>query len=214
MSTIESIQVGTVVTEGDPDTNDVAKRHWTSAFNKTAIAGAAAVTTLGITGDHVADHKHHGGVDKAILCYAGAHYPAWQTEYPHLSFAGGGFGENLTLASWAEGDVCIGDRWQVNDCQFEISQPRQPCWKISRRWQDKTMTKAVAQTGRTGWYIRVTQEGSLTAGDSIELLERPNPNWSVRRANNILFGREVDRAAVIELMNLPQLSDEWKAAIA
>ncbi|MCC9600605.1 MOSC domain-containing protein [Stieleria sp. JC731] len=214
MPAIESIQIGSVVSEGDPEAKDVTTRFWTSAFRKRSIDGPVAVGQLGIDGDHVADHKHHGGIDKSILCYAGQHYQAWQAEYPHLQFGGGGFGENLTLAGISESDACIGDHWKVGNCEFQISQPRQPCWKISRRFQDKTMTKAVAQSGRTGWYLRVLAEGELNIGDEIEVIHRPNPSWSIARANDVLFGREVDRLAVIALMNLQELSSEWKDSLA
>jgi MOSC domain-containing protein YiiM len=120
----------------------------------------------------------------------------------------------LTLTGADEKSVCIGDQYRIGSCRIEVSQPRQPCWKISRRWGVKTMTKEVTQTGRTGWYIRVHDEGTIESGDQLELVERPNPQWTVARANDVLFGREIDRMAVIELMNLPELSAEWKEAIA
>lgn len=214
MITIDSIQVGKVITEGDPLTRDVNKRVWTSAFRKTIVDSAVTVSELGIEGDQVADTKNHGGPDKAILCYAGIHYQTWADEHPELVFAAGGFGENLTLGKVTEADVCIGDRLKCGDCELEISQPRQPCWKISRRWQTKTMTKEVVQTGRTGWYLRVVTGGALVAGATLELIERPHPDWSVARANDVLFGRESDRMTVHALMSLPPLSREWKDAIA
>jgi MOSC domain-containing protein YiiM len=213
MITIESIQIGKVVTEGDADAREVTDKQWTSAFRKTPITVSVRVDSLGIEGDQVADTKHHGGAEKSILCYASAHYAAWREEHPELDFAPGGFGENLTLAGATEADVCIGDRWSAGECVFEVSQPRQPCWKIARRWQTKTMTKEVTQTGRTGWYLRVLCGGELTAGDTLTLTSRPHPEWSVARANDVLFGREVDRLAVFALMNLAELSDEWKQSI-
>lgn len=213
MITIQSIQIGKVVTEGDPHARDVAQREWTTAFRKQPIDGSVTVGAAGIEGDQVADTKHHGGPEKAILCYAAVHYDHWSVEHPELAFGPGGFGENLTVAGATEIDMCIGDRWEVGDCELEISQPRQPCWKIARRWKTKTMTKEVAQTGRTGWYVRVVRGGVLAAGHHCELIGRPNPEWSVARANDVLFGREVDRLAVYELMNLSELSDEWKASI-
>lgn len=160
------------------------------------------------------DSKNHGGPEKAILCYAKLHYAAWRDEHPELDFAGGGFGENLTIDGASEPDIHIGDRFQVGECEFEVSQPRQPCWKISRRWQVKTLTKEVAQTGRTGWYLRVLVGGPLSVSSEFQLLQRPNPEWSIARANDVLFGREVDRLAVHELMGLSQLSQEWKEALA
>ena len=213
MITLQSIQIGTIVTEGDPESRDISRRQWTSAFRKQPVDHPLVVGPSGIDGDQIADTKHHGGPDKALLCYASLHYDRWRGEHPELEFSPGGFGENLTLSNISESDVCLGDRWTVGDCEFEVSQPRQPCWKISRRWQTKTMTKEVAQSGRTGWYLRVLRGGRLSAGDTVIQTLRPHPNWSVARANDVLFGREVDRLAVIELMNLAELSDEWKSSL-
>jgi MOSC domain-containing protein YiiM len=126
----------------------------------------------------------------------------------------GAFAENLTIQGATEASVCIGDRYRVGDCEIEVSQPRQPCWKISRRWGIKTLTKEVAQTGRTGWYVRVIRPGTLEAGLDMQLTARPNPPWSIERANGVMFGREVDRLAVIELMQLNQLADAWKSDLA
>ncbi|MCO8122272.1 MOSC domain-containing protein [Stieleria sp. TO1_6] len=214
MITIKSVQVGKVVTEGAPDASDLNKRQWTSAFRKCPIEGPVQIGPLGIEGDQVADSKNHGGPEKAVLCYAGAHYDDWQREHPELEFGGGGFGENLTLNHLTEAEACVGDQWSNGSCILEISQPRQPCWKISRRWKTKTMTKEVTQTGRTGWYVRVLQAGVIAAADELTLLERPHPDWTVARANDVLFGREVDRMAVHELMNLPALSQQWKEALS
>lgn len=211
---IQSVQIGRVLTEGNPETRDVLERQWTTAFYKQPVVGQVAVTTLGLQGDEVADTKHHGGVDKAILCYAASHYERWAEEAPHLMMSPGAFGENLTLLGANEDSVCLGDRYQIGDCEVEVSQPRQPCWKIARRWGDKSLTKRVTQTSRTGWYLRVTKEGTIQAGQPFDLVARPNAEWTVGRANDIMFGRGKDRAEVIELMNLPELAEAWRADIA
>lgn len=190
------------------------ERQWTTGFYKRPVAGEVPLTRLGLVGDEIADTQNHGGPDKAILCYAASHYQRWADEYPELNMSAGALAENLTIAAADESNVCVGDRYQVNDCVIEVSQPRQPCWKISRRWGDKTLTKAVAQTGRTGWYMRVIQEGTLQAGQQLKRLARPHPDWTVARANDVMFARQSDRMAVIELMSLPELSNEWKRDLA
>lgn len=205
---IASIQIGKVVTEGDPDTRDVTRRLWSSAFDKRPVDGAVQVGPLGIEGDEVADHKHHGGVEKAVLCYSSAHYPAWGEDYPDLNLSAGGFGENLTIEDADETSVCIGDRWLAGTCVMEVCQPRQPCWKIARRHADKTLTKAVAQTGRTGWYVRVVVVGSIRPGDELERIKRPQPDWTIARVNDLLLNR--DEKAIKELLDVPELSDQWK----
>ena len=212
--TIQSIQVGRLVSEGDPGSKDLLERHWTTGFYKTPVQGPIKMTRLGLVGDAVADTKHHGGPDKAVLCYAASHYELWAAEHPQLRMTAGALAENLTLTGVDESRVCIGDRFRVADCEIEVSQPRQPCWKIARRWGVKTLTKEVTVSGRTGWYVRVVQEGTIDVGQPLELLDRPNPEWSVARANNVLFGRESDRLAVIELMSVKELAEAWRESIA
>ena len=212
--TVESIQVGEVRSEGDAEARDVLKRKWSTGFYKLPVAGPVNVGSLGIQGDAVADTVHHGGPDKAILCYAAAHYQAWRTEHPELRMGPGALAENLTISGVSEADVCVGDLYQVGSCQLQISQPRQPCWKIARRWGVKTLTKEVAQSGRTGWYVRVIETGQINVGDEYRLLDRPHPGWSIARANDVMFGRLSDRTAVFELMNLAELAEAWRADIA
>ncbi len=211
MPIISSIQIGQIQSGGDPDSRAAENRFWTSAFDKRPVPSRVTIGPLGIEGDEVADKVHHGGPDKAILCYAGRHYASWRDAHPDLDFGPGGFGENLTIDEADESEVCIGDRFDTDHCRLEVSQPRQPCWKISRRWATKTLTKEVAQSGRTGWYVRVLQGGVLAVGETMRLSDRPHPNWTIARANDLLFGRDRDPAAIEELKGLAVLANAWKA---
>lgn len=232
MSHIVSIQVGQVRVEGMPDAAEPLERFWSTAFYKTPVVGPVRIESLGIQGDQVADHKHHGGADKAVLAYAADIYPTWLAELRREDFLQpdsdqcglgvfgfGAMGENLCIDAQSEQTVCIGDTYALGDPAgggviVQVSQPRQPCWKISRRWKHRTLTKRVGQTGRTGWYYRVLRAGVIRAGDSVVLTERLHPDWSVARANDVLMGREADRFATSELMALPELSADWKQSLA
>ncbi len=214
MIRIDSIQIGKVITEGVPGSDDPDQREWTSAFRKSPVDGPVELRDNRIVGDEFANKTGHGTPDKAILCYPSGHYAAWNEEHPEIHFSGGGFGENLTLAGVTENEVCIGDRWKTAECEFEVSQPRQPCWKISRRWQCHSLLKEVTQSGRTGWYLRILTAGRLEQGETIELIARPNPQWSIARANAVMFNRKSDPVAIDELMNLQELSPEWKKSLA
>ena len=147
-----SIQVAT------PETIRDHEGEWKTAFFKRPVTGPQTVEKLGIAGDGQADRKHHGGIDKAVLAYAASHYATWKDELK-IEFIAGGFGENLTIEVWDETSVCVGDQFRIGDVTLEVSQPRQPCWKLGRRWSEKTLPKQVIQNGRTGWYFRVLQTG-------------------------------------------------------
>lgn len=208
--TIVSIQIGQVQRLEYESPTDGRPRSWTTAFYKQPVGGSVFVGPLGLAGDAQADRKHHGGPDKAILGYAAAHYPHWQEEWGIATLLPGAMGENLTLANLDETTVCVGDRWRAGDVVLEVSQPRQPCWKMGRRWQRPELPKRVIQTGRTGWYFRVLQTGELHAGMPLELLERPYPEWTVSRANTVMYERPGQRALLEELANVPPLSHAWR----
>lgn len=204
-----SVQVGTPRILG---TGESADRPWTTGFIKTAVAGPVWLGRTNLTGDGQADLVNHGGPDKAVCVYPAVHYPYWRAELG-LALECGAFGENFTVAGLAEADVCIGDVWSVGGALVQVSQPRQPCWKLARRWAVKDFALRVQQTGRTGWYFRVLREGLVEAGDPLTLVERPEPGWSVARANEVMHHRKTDFALAAELATVPTLSASWRATL-
>jgi MOSC domain-containing protein YiiM len=114
-----------------------------------------------------------GGVEKAVLAYAAEHYPSWRSplNLPDLSY--GAFGENFTVANQTEPSICIGDIYDIGEAQVQASQPRQPCWKLSRRWRIRNLALQVQTTGQTGWYFRVLKEGIVAPGMELVLRDRP-----------------------------------------
>ncbi len=183
---ILSIHTGRVQTLGG-DSDD--SESWTSAIRKATVSGSVQVQQTGIVGDQQADLVHHGGPDKAILAYAAQHYDNWNTEFPDKVFKAGGFGENLTVADLNESQCCIGDTFRVGECVLEISQPRQPCWKLSRRWDLPRLAVLVQQNGRTGWYLRVIETGQIEAGMTLELIARRFPELTVQWANGVMYAK-------------------------
>jgi MOSC domain-containing protein YiiM len=163
-----------------------------------------------LEGNVQANLKYHGGPDKAVCCFASEHLPHLSeltaTALPH-----GALGENFTLRGMLEDEVCLGDRYRVGDAIVEVSQPRQPCANLSKRWGDKQLPKLMVQHGYTGWYMRVIEEGLLQPGDPVELLDRPHPHWTITALNRLMFVDKKNRDALIEVTSLPQLSDDWRA---
>lgn len=189
-------------------------RPWTTGFFKDQIPGPVLMGAAGLEGDGQADLVHHGGPDKAVLAYSAGHYPAWRLSMgdPRLPF--GAFGENLTIAALTEADVCVGDTWRIGDsATVQVSQPRQPCWKLARRWRIKTLALEVQDTGRTGWYFRVLAGGAVSPGMGMKLLERPHPDWTIRRANRVMHSRDHDADEMMGLASLALLSASWRETL-
>ncbi|QGW77871.1 MOSC domain-containing protein [Pseudomonas alkylphenolica] len=186
-----------------------------SAIAKQPRNGELAVTELGLAGDEQGDLRVHGGKEKAIHHYPREHYALWAEElgeHPLLQ-APGAFGENLSTYGWTEQSVCLGDRLRVGTAVLEVSQGRMPCWKLNDRFGVKDMSLRVQQSGRTGWYYRVLEEGVLAAGMAFELLERPHPQWSVARLSSVLFDKRVDREIIRQCLELP-LVPNWQRTLA
>ncbi len=184
---------------------------WTTDIFKRPIRGPVRVGRLGLDGDRQADPTVHGGPDKAVCVYSADHYAAWQGELGLADFDTGAFGENFTVTGMIEDNVCIGDDWSVGDVVVQVSQPRQPCWKLARKWQRKTLTDEVVKSGRTGWYFRVLQEGSVSPGVTLSLVERRHPQWTITAANAVMHRGVGDAAA---LAALQELSKSWKQTLA
>jgi len=206
---LHSIQVGTPKNYGSEEAVDAHDKPWTTGFFKAPIAGPVFVGLTNLVGDGQADLKNHGGVDKAVLAYSADHYPKWRDELSLPDMPHGAFGENLTITGLSEESVCIGDIFRIGRVTFEVSQPRQPCWKLARRWRMHELVRLVVHNGRTGWYLRVLEEGCIEAGMPVEPIGRPNPAWSIARANRILHHCRTDLPLTLELAAVPALANSW-----
>lgn len=185
-----------------------------SAIAKLPRSGEVAVTELGLAGDEQGDLRVHGGKDKAIHHYPREHYALWAGElgeHPLLR-APGAFGENFSTYGLTETNVCLGDRFRAGTALLEISQGRMPCWKLNDRFAVRDLSLRVQQSGRTGWYYRVLEEGVLTAGDGFELIDRAHPQWSVARLSAVLFDKQVDAGIIRQCLELP-LAPSWRRTL-
>jgi len=214
MTVLVSIQVGMPQTRGDEGATDPMDRPWTSGFVKELVHGPVRVGREHLDGDGQADLRVHGGVDKAILGYAASHYASWRDELRMPDLPYGAFGENFTIDGMDETAVCIGDVWRLGEVRVEVSQPRQPCWKLARRWRRPDLPQRVLDSGRSGWYFRVLREGLVTAGQDFALIDRPHPRWTITNVTNVLRQRREDRHAAAELANVTALASVWRDALA
>jgi MOSC domain-containing protein YiiM len=182
-----------------------------SGVHKTPVQGRVRVTAQGLQGDAQGDLRLHGGVEKAVHHYPQEHYAAWRAELgAHaLLEAPGAFGENLHSRGLTEATVCLGDRWRVGDVLLEVTQARQPCWKLNERFGVPDMARRVQQSRRTGWYSRVVEDGELWADAAMVLEARPYPAWTLERLLDLLYRPILDGAALQATLALP-LPASWQ----
>ncbi|TVL98943.1 MAG: MOSC domain-containing protein [Candidatus Brocadia sp. WS118] len=207
---ILSIQVGLPITLNASHATNVTDNSWKTGIFKTFVSGPVWLGRLNLTGDAQADLSVHGGPHKAVNAYPSEHYPYWREKLHLPDMTYGAFGENFTTGGLLEDGLCIGDVFQAGEALLQVSQPRQPCWKIERRWGTKDFGALMKQTGKTGWYFRVLQEGYVEAGNPLVLMERSFPQWTVAAAYVIMRNRRTDVTAARELARCPALSPRWQ----
>lgn len=185
-----------------------------SGIAKVPRQEALAVTTLGLAGDEQGDLRVHGGVEKAIHHYPREHYAAWLAELGEhpLLMQPGAFGENFSTTGWTEDDVCLGDLIHAGSALLQVSQGRMPCWKLSDRFGVANLALRVQQSGRTGWYYRVLQEGVVGVGDRLQVVERIHADWPLSRLSAVLFDKRVEPELLRECLALP-LVPSWRRTL-
>lgn len=202
---LASIQVGRIAPLG-PDAVP-------SGFIKKAVAGPVTVGELGLDGDAQADLTVHGGPEKAVYGYAADHYPQWARDFPALSerFLAGSMGENLTVTGIDEGDLCVGDVHVIGSALLQLCQPRQPCFKLALALGEARLAKAMVRSGRSGWYYRVLRGGTIAAGDTVTLAERPNPDFPFARLAEIVNRGGASIAELQALADMPGVASRIAA---
>ena len=187
-----------------------------SAIAKRPREGTVQVLPDGLAPDEQADRRVHGGPEMALHLYPLDHHAFWRGEigdHPALGEPGG-FGSNLAVAGLTEDMVHIGDRFRLGSALIEVSQPRQPCWKIEHRFGAKGMVAAIITTGRCGWYFRVIETGEVTAGDSLDRIAIGAADWSVSRAFAALVAGKATQSEYSQLANLAPLSPQLREKAA
>ena len=93
----------------------------------------------------------------------------------------------------------------------QVSQPRTPCFKLGIRMGDDQFPARFAAANRTGFYLRVIEEGRVAAGDTIERIERAADSMSVRDVCHLRHagGTREDYARAARL---PGLAASWRDA--
>ncbi|OGI50408.1 MAG: hypothetical protein A3A87_00985 [Candidatus Muproteobacteria bacterium RIFCSPLOWO2_01_FULL_60_18] len=183
----------------------------TSGIFKEPVAGPVRLGRLNLEGDGQADRRVHGGADKAVYVYPFEHYAFWAGELGRDDFSHGQFGENFTTRGLLEDGVCIGDVFEIEETRVQVTQPRTPCFKLGIRMAEENFPERFTSANRTGFYLRVLEEGMIAAGDAIEWVERAAGSMSVRDVFRLRHGASGTRAEYERAAHLPGLSPSWRA---
>lgn len=176
-----------------------------SAIRKQPVSGPVRLGPLGLAGDAQADLRVHGGPDKAVCVYPTEHLAHW-SERLGRRLEPAAFGENFSVAGLLEAAACLGDVYRVGRALAQVSQPRQPCYKLATRQGEPAFALWVQESGWTGFYFRCLEPGEVQAGDAITLVERPAPGCTIAETNRLLHRDQHDRAGLERLLAVAALS--------
>lgn len=185
-----------------------------SAIKKEVVKKAYLLES-GFKGDSVADKVHHGGVNKAVFILPMKTFKKINANFGNIfkiddpAF----FGENLILDNVDESSICIGDILNIGKAQIQITQPRQPCWKLSASTGIESMTKFIFENGLTGFYAKVLKEGDIQQNNEVFLESRENPNLTIEKLNKIILNPLTDEELTIKALSCEDLGHQFKNSL-
>lgn len=176
---------------------------------KSPVEGRIMLHTLGFAGDGQADLTVHGGEYKAAYVYSADDYAWWTEELGH-PLQPGEFGENLTVTGLRDDTVSVGDVLRIGDALVQVVSPREPCYKLGIRMGDHRFPARFREANRTGFYVRVLEEGTVGAGDGVEVVERAADSVTIAEFHHTFAHGRDDRGALQRLDAAPGLEPGWR----
>ena len=180
---------------------------------KEPVPGAIAVRRNNLDGDRQADLTVHGGPNKAVYGYASEHYPYWQSQFPKMDLPWGAFGENLTTEGVSEDSLHIGDKLRIGSAVLMVVQPRMPCYKLQIRFGRDDIIQRFLQSGHSGFYFSIVEEGELASGSPIEFVHRDENKVTIADVNRMYLGQEPDPELARRVLRVPVLPEGLRASL-
>jgi len=179
---IVSVNIGT------PRTVQWLGKKVTTGIFKYPVKKSIKLDFEDVVGDNVIDRKYHGGVNKAVYAYGFNHYAHWQALYPEIEFKNGMFGENLTVDFLDESQIHIGDVFSLGTAKIEVAGPREPCYKLNIRFNDKTILKRFWNDDKCGVYFKVLEKGNVQINDAFITIKKHLENPTILNIYNKVKG--------------------------
>jgi MOSC domain-containing protein YiiM len=177
---------------------------------KEPVAGRVILRILNLDGDRQADLSVHGGPSKAVYAYPSEHYDFWKRELPAMELPWGMFGENFTTEGLFESEINIGDKFRIGSAKIMVTEPRMPCYKLGIKFGRPDILRRFLQSGRTGFYFAVLQEGEVGVGDQFELIETSESGVRVSDITR-LYVRDKQNADLLRrAIAVKELPESWR----
>jgi ferredoxin-NADP reductase/MOSC domain-containing protein YiiM/ferredoxin len=177
---------------------------------KTPVEGPVMVRRINVDGDGQGDLAGHGGEQRAVMVYQTESYDFWKTYLNREDLKPGHFGENFTVSGLSDDEVCIGDRYQIGEAEFEVTQPRVTCFRVGLRLNEPEMPSLLVSQHRPGFYFRVITQGQVRAGDNVVRTRRGRHELSVADVDALLYLPNRDIEQLRKAVDVPALSPGWQ----
>ena len=184
---------------------------WAGSVGKTGIdkrpkLGRVALENDGVEGDAVLDTKNHGGKDQAVYAYAREDADWWEKEIG-FEISNGRFGENLTTSGVDVTNAIIGEIWKIGTTTLQVTMPRIPCKVFEGFWQRPNLIKEFTQAKRPGAYLRILEEGYVSASEKIEIIEIPTHGITIK---DLFEAKSGERTKIKQINEIPGLAPKFK----
>lgn len=176
----------------------------TGIFKK-PVSEALSLTINDVSKDTVIDRVHHAGLNKACYLFASDNYPYWKKLYPDLEWNWGMFGENLTVEGLDESTMRVGDIYKLGSALVQVSQPREPCYKLGIRFGTQDILRQFIDHNRPGTYVRILEEGEVKTGDVLELQQQSQNTLTTQQFYELMFMREKPKELLTLFMDNPSV---------
>jgi MOSC domain-containing protein YiiM len=188
---------------------------WKGASFKTGIFkkpvnGRSMLRETNLDGDRQADLTVHGGANKAVYAYSSEHYKYWRHELPTEELPWGSFGENFTTEGLRESGVCMGDQYRIGSAVVKVTTPRLPCFKLAAKFQREDMIKRFLQSGFSGFYFSVVEEGEVGAGDEFQFLTGEIPSLTIAEFNHLYTSPAPELELLKRAVEVKSLPESWR----
>lgn len=211
MSAAATARIGRLVSVnvGVPRWVEWQGRRIRTAIWKDPVAGPVEVKGVNLAGDDQADRRVHGGAHKAVYAYGAEDY-AWWSEKLGIDVGPGWFGDNLTTEGFDLRTAWVGERWRIGTSTLEVSEPRMPCFKLGARMGTADFVDLFGVVGRLGSYLRIVEEGTVTAGDDVVRVSRPPVELTIAE---LAASRGTDDPGLLERVARHQaVSPRWASS--
>jgi MOSC domain-containing protein YiiM len=193
-----------------PKEIDLEGQKVTTGIFKEPVDHGVMLKTLNFEGDRQADLTVHGGPDKAVYAYPIEHYEYWHKVFPTIEMPNGMFGENLTTEGLMEGEVRIGDVFRIGLSEVIATQPRMPCYKLGVKFGRMDVLRKFLASGRSGIYFKVSKEGEVRAGDTIEQIGKDPNRISINDIVRLYSSEKEDIESMRRAVKVEALPEGWK----